>query len=83
MINSNRTEIEIMLHLTRKPSNALVLEEGGYEDGLNVVLHHLGDALVDPHRYVGQNTPETDCFDKNKLYLPAKTQDKSFMCFYC
>ena len=35
--------------------DTLVLQQSDHEDGLDLLLHDLGDALVDPDCYVGQD----------------------------
>ena len=36
-------------------SDTLVLQQGDHQDGLDLLLHDLGDALVDPDCYVRQD----------------------------
>ena len=36
-------------------TDTLVLQQGDHQDGLDLLLHDLGDALVDPDCYVGQD----------------------------
>ena len=43
--------------LTWEAPDALVLKEGDDEEGLDLLLHHLSDALVDPHRDIAQHPP--------------------------
>ena len=37
-------------------TDTLVLQQGDHQDGLDLLLHDLGDALVDPDCYVGQDS---------------------------
>ena len=39
----------------RDAADALVLEDGGHEDGLDLLLHQLRHALVDPDGDVGEH----------------------------